>query len=63
MRNILWTTHLAQTATNGTGLLGPEVQGEVLLVLVELEQVLASLLVRNGQYPGNGLADGVAVIP
>lgn len=62
-RKTLWVTHLGQTATDSTGLLGPEVEGEVLLALVVLEQVLASLLVHDGQYPGNRLADGVATVP
>jgi hypothetical protein len=60
---ILWVTHLGQTATDSTGLLSPEVEGEVFLALVVLKEVLASLLVHDGQYPGNRLADGVATIP
>ena len=52
--------HLCQPPADGTGALGAEVEGEVLLALVEVTQVLALLLVRDGQNAGNRLADTVA---
>ena len=54
-------THLGQSPADGTGALGAEVEGEVLLALVEVTQVLALLLVRHGQNAGNRLADAVAI--
>ena len=52
---------LRQAAADGAGLLGAEVEGEVLLVLVELAEVLASLLVDDGENAGDRLADNRAV--
>ena len=53
--------YLGEATTNGAGLLVSEVEGEELLVLVVFPEVLASLLVHDGQYPGDRLADGVAI--
>ena len=53
-------TYLGQTSADRTGLLGTEVKGQVLLVLVELPEVLPLLLVHDGQYPRDRLADGIA---
>ena len=53
-------THLGQPPADGTGALGAEVEGEVLLALVELAQILACLCVRDGQDTGDRLADAVA---
>lgn len=55
-------THRSQAASDGASLLGSEVQWEILLALVKLPQVLASLLVCDGQNAGDGLADSVAII-
>ena len=54
-------TYLGQTSADRTGLLGTEVKGQVLLVLVELPEVLPLLLVHDGQHPRDRLADGVAI--
>ena len=51
---------LGQPPADGTGALGAEVEGEVLLALVEVTQVLALLLVRHSQNTGDRLADAVA---
>ena len=53
-------TYLGQTSADRTGLLGTEVKGQVLLVLVELPEVLPLLLVHDGQHPRDRLADSVA---
>ena len=45
-----------QGLADGAGLLGPQVQGDVLLVLVELPKVLLLLLVHDNVNPGDGLA-------
>ena len=45
-----------QSFADGAGLLGPEVQGLVLLVLVQLAQVLLLLLVHHNVDAGDGLA-------
>jgi len=50
---------LGQPPSNGTGLLHAEIEGEVLLALVELPEVLALLLVGDSQDAGYRLADGV----
>lgn len=52
---------LGQTATDGTGLLGAEVEGKVLLVLVEQAKLGALVGVDDGQDLGDRLADVVAV--
>ena len=54
-------THLSEASADGTGLLGSEVKGEVLLALVELAEVLPLLLVHDGQHTRDRLADGVAI--
>ena len=46
-----------QALPDGAGLLGPQVQGHVLLGLVELTQVLLLLLGHDDVDPGDGLAD------
>lgn len=50
-----------QTATNSTGLLGAEVEGQVLLVLEEQAHVVALLGVDDGEDTGDRLAEVVAV--
>lgn len=50
-----------EAATDGTGLLGAEVEGHVLLVLVEQAHVVALLGVDDGQDTGDRLAEVVAV--
>lgn len=52
---------LGQTATDGTGLLGAEVEGKVLLVLVEQAKLGALVGVDDGEDLGDRLADVVAV--
>ena len=52
-------TYLGQTSADRTGLLGTEVKGQVLLVLVELAEVLPLLLVHDGEDTSNRLADRV----
>ena len=52
--------NLGQTSPDGTGLLGSEVKGQILLALVELAKVLPLLLVHDGQDTSDRLADGVA---
>lgn len=49
-----------KTATDGTGLLGAEVERHVLLVLVEQAHVVALLGVDDGQDTGDRLAEIVA---
>ena len=53
---------LGETATDGTGLLGAEVEREVLLVLVEQAELGALVGVDDGQDLGDGLADVMAVM-
>jgi hypothetical protein len=48
---------LRQSSSDGAGLLHAEVEGEVLLALVELAEVLAGLLIDNGENAGDRLAD------
>ena len=50
--SLMW----GQSLSDGAGLLGPQVQWDVLLALVELPQVLLLLLVHNNVDPGDGLA-------
>jgi hypothetical protein len=52
---------LGKTAADLAGLLGAEVEGQVLLVLVEQTQLGALVGVDDGQDAGDGLADIVAV--
>ena len=52
---------LGKTATDGTGLLGAEIEREELLVLVEQAELCPLLGVDNGEHAGDGLADVVAV--
>lgn len=64
MRNatnvFLMQTHLRQSPTERTGLLGTEVKRLVLLALVELFEVGALLLVDHGQDACDGLANTIA---
>ena len=46
-----------QSLPDGPGLLGPQVEGLVLLVLVQLTQVLLLLLGHHDVDAGDGLAD------
>lgn len=48
---------LAQSSADGTGLLCAEVEGQVLLVLVEDAQLRALVDVDDGQDASDGLAD------
>lgn len=52
---------LAQSSADGTGLLCAEVEGQVLLVLVEDAQLRALVDVDDGQDASDGLADIMAV--
>lgn len=52
---------LAQSSADGAGLLCAEVEGQVLLVLVEDAQLGALVDVDDGQDASDGLADVVAV--
>ena len=52
-------TYLVELAADSTGLLGTEVKGDVLLALVEPAQVVALLLVHNGENTCNVLAQSV----
>lgn len=60
--NHVCRTHLGQTPPDGTGLLWSEVEGSVLLLLVQLAEVLPCLLVHHSQDTGNGFADRVTSI-
>lgn len=51
-----------QTAADGTGLLGAEVKGKVLLALVEDPELSALLGVDDGQDTSDRLADVVTVV-
>jgi hypothetical protein len=53
-------TYGSKAATDGACALSAEVKREVLLLLVELPEVLALLLVRDCQNTRDALADGVA---
>lgn len=55
-------TNLGQPPADGTGLLGAEVKGKVLLALVVLAQVRPLLLVHNSEHTRNALADSVAKV-
>ena len=48
-----------KTATDGTSLLGAEVEGHVLLVLVEQAELVSLLGVDDGQDTGDRLAEVV----
>jgi hypothetical protein len=50
-----------QPSPDGTSLLGTEVQGQILLVLVEQAELGALLQVDDGQDAGDGLAQVVAM--
>jgi hypothetical protein len=50
-----------ETAADGTGLLGSEVEGSILLVLVEEAELLALLKVDDGQDASNRLSQVVTV--
>jgi hypothetical protein len=50
-----------QAATDGAGLLGPEVKRQVLLVLVEEAELSTLLRVDDGKDTGDRLADVVAI--
>lgn len=52
---------LGESATDGTGLAGPQVERDVLLSSVELAKVLAGLLVDDGEDTGDRLSDNRAV--
>jgi hypothetical protein len=52
---------LAQSSADGTGLLCAEVEGKVLLVLVEDAQLRALVDVDDGQDASDGLADIMAI--
>jgi hypothetical protein len=52
---------LGESSADGTGLLGSEVEREVLLVLVEETQLGALVGLDDGQDAGDGLAQVVAV--
>ena len=52
---------LGQTAADGTGVLGSEVEREVLLVLVEQAELRALVEVDDGEDASDGLADVLAV--
>jgi hypothetical protein len=50
-----------QATADGAGLLGPEVKGQVLLVLVEEAELGPLLRVDDGENAGDRLADVVAI--
>ena len=52
---------LGHTAADGAGVLGPEVEREVLLVLVEQTELRALVEVDDGKGTSDGLADVLAV--
>lgn len=52
---------LRKAAADGTGLLRPQVEGQVLLVLVEQTELLPLLQVDDGEDTGDRLADVVAM--
>lgn len=54
--------HLRESPADGAGLLGAEVEGQVLLVLVKFSDVLALLLVHDRENTGDGLANTIAVV-
>ena len=45
---------LVEPPAHGTCFLGPQIQGLVLLALIEFPEVLFLSLVNDGQYAGNG---------
>ena len=58
--NVGVKTHLGQPPSDRACPLWSQAQGNVLLVLVVFPKVLASLLVHDGQDPGDRLANGGA---
>lgn len=58
LKSLLTSLNLGQTATDGTSLLGAEIQGSVLLGLVEETELFALSLVDDGQDASNSLAGG-----
>ena len=52
---------LGHTAADGTGVLGSEVEREVLLVLVEQAELRALVDVDHGEDTSDGLADVLAI--
>lgn len=52
---------LGQAAAESAGVLGPEVEREVLLVLVEQTELRALVEVDDGEDTSDGLADVLAV--
>jgi hypothetical protein len=53
---------LGQTATDGAGLLGTEIQGSVLLALVEQTKLVTLGLVDDSQDTGDSLASSTTII-
>ena len=51
-----------QTTTDGTSLLGAQIQGQVLLVLIKKPELRSLLEVDNGEDAGDRLAQVVAVM-
>lgn len=56
LEGLLACLSLGQTATDGASLLGTEIQGGVLLGLVEQTKLITLGLVDNSQDASNGLA-------
>ena len=48
---------LVEPGAHGTCFLGPQIQGLVLLALIEFPEVLFLSLVNDGQYTGNGFTN------
>ena len=48
---------LVEPPAHGTCFLGPQIQGLVLLALIEFPEVLFLSLVNDGQYTGNGFTN------
>ena len=48
---------LVESAAHGTCFLGPQIQGLVLLALIEFPEVLFLSLVSDGQYTGDGFTN------
>lgn len=53
---------LGKGAAHGARLLGPEVERQVLLLLVVQAQLVTLVRVDDGEDTGNGLADVVAIV-
>lgn len=51
---------LAQSAADGAGLLGSQVEGEILLLLVEETELVALVRVDDGEGAGDGFAEIVS---